>query len=83
MCSTLIKGCRDNEKPFSIIVGGQSIIRNGWLTGNPKLQGMGIPWKTLDETSQITSDFFHMKMKEVIKWELSIVIQIRLMVKNI
>lgn len=24
---------------------------------------MGIPWETLDETSQITSDFFHIKMK--------------------
>ena len=24
---------------------------------------MGIPWETLDETSQITSDFFHIKME--------------------
>jgi hypothetical protein len=26
---------------------------------------MGIPWETLDGTSQITSDFFHIKMKGV------------------
>ena len=26
---------------------------------------MGIPWETLDRTSQITSDFFHTKMKGV------------------
>ena len=44
---------------------------------------MGIPWETLDETSQITSDFFHINMKEVIKWELFTVIQIKLMEKNI
>ena len=43
---------------------------------------MEIPWETLDETSQITSDFFHIKMKEVIKWELFIATQTKLMVKN-
>jgi hypothetical protein len=26
---------------------------------------MGIPWETLDGTSQIISDFFHIKMKGV------------------
>ena len=44
---------------------------------------MEIPWETLDETSQITSDFFHIKMKEVIKWELFIAIRIKLTVRNI
>ena len=56
---------------------------NDQLTGNPTRKRKGIPWETLDETSQITSDFFHIKMKEVIKWELFIVILIKLMVKNI
>ena len=50
---------------------------NGRLTGNPTRKRRGIPWETLDETSQITSDFFHIKVKEVIKWELFIVIQIK------
>ena len=44
---------------------------------------MEIPWETLDGSSQLFTDFFHIKMKEVIKWELFIVILIKLMVKNI
>lgn len=43
---------------------------------------MEIPWETLDETNQITSDFFHIFMKGVIKWELYIVIPTKLMEKN-
>ena len=58
-------------------------IGNGRLTGNPKRKRMGIPWETLDENSQITSDFFHTTVKGVIKWELFIVLQIQSMEKCI
>ena len=37
------------------------------LTGNPKQKCMGIPWETLDKTSQITSDFFRIINKRTWK----------------
>jgi hypothetical protein len=45
---------------------------------------MGIPWEILDGTSQITSDFFHIKYEGSDKnWVLFIVIQTKLIIKNI
>ena len=67
MCATSStrKGCWENETLFRVSAGSylRPQIR---LTGNPKLyNSMGIPWETLDETSQIFIDFFHTKMKGV------------------